>query len=302
MQKRSNLNSTAHSNKDAYFLITSHGQTATRWLATVLNTHPEIFCTHGYSYPPQAPDAHDLTHDEKTKIAEISAARFWKLSIHDFIYELKSSTSKKYIGNVHAYMYGYLMDSLKPWNLFNIQESLKIMNMVRHPVTRIESAFKCWSAGQTETSTSSFVDNDFYNRCTHITDYLSQKHNISYNVTERFFTVALLQAEDIAKDVLRAKNDDIFQVAFEDITTKTDTLVKIIQTISNGDLTLTTEQARSMLSTQALNKHNNNGRSSPAAQYEAWQPWQQDAFKFICEAHNLPELYSGFGYDFTFIK
>ena len=91
--------------KKQHFLITSHGQTATLWLAIALNKHPKIFCTHAYSYPPAAA--------EEIHRLNASNERFWSLSVKDYFNELEAvNLIKPVMGNVHAFTYGRLTDLL----------------------------------------------------------------------------------------------------------------------------------------------------------------------------------------------
>lgn len=288
-------------NASNIFIITSHGQTATRWLSSVLNKHPDIFSSHGYTYPPTHTENRDLSQEEIEKILSLSNKRFWEITLSQYISELKEVKSKSYIGSVHAYMYGYLMNQLKDPSIAHARKQLVIINMVRHPISRIQSAFKCWLPDHLENVESSFVDNDFNNRCRFITSSI-KNIKTDYSISDKYFTVALLQACDIARDIALATKNKCPQIRFEDITTKPDSIKSIIKLISQGKIKLSPEEAQNLLQTDRINEHNKgNHPKQPDHIFSTWEEWKQRAYLHIHQSQNFDSVYSSFGYDFSFL-
>lgn len=283
------------------FIITSHGQTATRWLSAALNKHEDIFCVHGYTFPPVATADEDISNQEKVDIGQLAHNRFWKLNILDYLSELHSVQNPKFVGSVHAYMYGYLVNQIKKLNLTREIKNLTIMNMVRHPINRIESAYKCWTVDNKPTSESTFVDYDFNNNCTPIIKHLNSIKKEFSNL-DKYFIVALYQAQGIAEDVKKATSDGIYQIRYEDLISNPTVLTNIISMITNNVVKLTPSEADNLFNTKRINQHNTAEPLAVKDQFQRWQPWQQIAYTFIHQNEKFEEVYSPFDYDFSFIQ
>lgn len=284
-----------------HFLITSHGQTASMWLAAVLNCIPEIFCTHGYAYPPRPAKLEEITPDELTS-REISAKRFETLSLDDFFSELRHATNKPIVGNVLAFYLGRLLSRVNKAKLK--KRKFTLVNMIRHPVTRLTSTLKTWNPLD-EDSSPAFTDLDFATRCNHFKDYILQAHQVDLTThRNKSFVVALLAMEDITNDIRLAKLNHIPNIKYEDITTDKNYFGNFIQHISADRIKLSPDVLNSLFSSKRINAHNrrSNGEHEASRQFQLWEKWQQDAFKFAMERTNMLHVYEGYNYDFSFIK
>jgi len=118
-----------------YFLVTSHGRTATYWLASRLNAHPDVLCSHGPVLPPflayqtQPPD-------ELALYAHETAGAFLQKTLDEVFEALEEAGPARVYGNVHGYSAHELftMPHLVPQGRLPV-----VFNLVRHPVTRVES-------------------------------------------------------------------------------------------------------------------------------------------------------------------
>ena len=85
-----------------YFIIFSAGATATKWIAASLGKHPDIFCSHGYTYPPSQAKSKEYTLDELRKLRK-DKKRFYKISPENYFNELSSNINKKFLGCIHLF-------------------------------------------------------------------------------------------------------------------------------------------------------------------------------------------------------
>jgi hypothetical protein len=285
-----------------YFLITSHGQTATLWLAAVLNSHPSIFCSHAYSYPPIGAEPRELTIQEDLQRQKDASQRFWNLSLSDFFSELEHHSCKDIIGNVHGFTYGYLAPKLDQLPK-QIKQHLEILNLLRHPVSRLMSMVRNWIKEEEQHQVVDFVAHDFTHRCTHILDFLIQRHqNIDLeHAQHKTFIVGLLAIEDITRDAMLAKKHCIPNLQFEQITSDTTCLLNILKRISGGSLSKKDRNLANIINIQQINQHNSRTKTSVQNQYEQWQPWQKHAFQFIMTRNDVGRFYINEGYDLSFL-
>jgi hypothetical protein len=281
-----------------YFLIASHGQTATLWLASAINRYPGVFCSHAYNYPPEGAQGRNLTGEENQIRIEMSANRFWTLDLNDFLSEIDNVTDHSIVGNVHAYTYGRVRQLLP--TLTRAQRSnFMAFNMVRHPVTRVMSMFRCWYNEETD-QVAEFVNIDFKNRSDHIKNYILGRHKVEFSTRDKAFIVSLLAMEDITKDAALASKDNIENISFEKVTADQDYFIKLMRAIVGAEHFDSDVAASIFFETPLINKHNKSARLSIEEECGALQDWQRDALKFISDNSKMNDVYSGFGYDLAF--
>lgn len=293
---------TRGSQQKRYFIIASHGQTATLWLASALNRHEKVFCTHGYSYPVESAHGRDLTLEEDLKRIQATTDRFWDLSVEAYLNELEEAASHPVVGNVHAFTVGRLLDLL-PACPKKMRRQLIIMNMIRHPVSRMLSTFKCWTSEQDETVIAPFVEKDFNTRCQHIVSYLLNRHKIDFtNNRNKNFVASLLVMEDITRDAQLADHKKIHNIRYEDITKDKDYFGKVAKQLLGKSMPLQPSELDFMFSQDIINRH---AKSKPIQSdkiFENWNDWQRDGFNFIAKRSNMKKIYSVHGYDFSFLN
>lgn len=279
-----------------FFIIASHGQTATMWFASALNRHPHIFCEHGYMYPPEGANGREFTLEEFKKRSEVTASRFWDLSIDQYIGELRDCTNELFAGSVHAFTYGRLANLMDVAPI-SFTDRLTILNMVRHPITRITSTFKCWNPVDAEKpSEFVFLSKDFETRCGHLVEYINKRHQIEFTPQDKSFIVAILSLEDITQDMVRAKQNKVYNICFEKLISDVTYFCNVVRRITGNKLSHAS--IAELFHTKQVNKHNHQQERTPEQQYALWEPWQQDVFQFIVERHNMKEVYAEFDYAF----
>lgn len=115
-----------------FFLVTSRGQCASRWLADAMGSHPDVLCSHG-------PEEVWVAGSEGA--AGIPAAMAPEGSrprgVDAMFRRLRASREAAAYGNVQGYTLSGLTESLRERPATT---SFGLVNLVRHPVTWLASA------------------------------------------------------------------------------------------------------------------------------------------------------------------
>lgn len=118
--------------------ICSHGRTSTRWLAQVLNLHPDTLCAHGAILPPFVEKPGFKGRYGKIPEAE-RRARFATLSVTDMIETMWRQSRAPYNAWIHAISVRTLMERMEAERYVR---NVTICSIVRHPVSRANSYWK----------------------------------------------------------------------------------------------------------------------------------------------------------------
>lgn len=125
------MSSTPH-----FFLITSPGYTATKWLAWALQQHPKIYCNHS---------AGSDVLDRDYNLVELEALVDEKFQqrndfpLDQFFSGLHPNEESLVRGNVHRYSWRSLAANRKKWKP---QMSFVALNLIRHPILWVASGAK----------------------------------------------------------------------------------------------------------------------------------------------------------------
>lgn len=276
-----------------YFIVTSHGNTGTMWLAMNLNEHEKVFCTHSYQFPIIEPAEKLRIEKCGVNLLDNINANFWTLKLDDFFDQQERATKKPINGNVHAFIFARLWQML-PELSYQRKRNLAVMNMMRHPITRINSCYHHWLEG--DANKFKFIDLDIKNNCKHILEFLSRrKHTVEPTYENKAFIVALLQSEHVAADVLLANKNGVPHIKFEEMTKSPDQYNMIFKH-------LTKNENPNKLISSGDHKHGHNPDSKLSAhnQYDIWQDWKKDAFDFVFHNSNMATIYKD-EYNLSFV-
>src|ERR1041384_1183508 len=122
-----------------YFIVTSHGWSASNWVAHSLDLHPEIICSHSArNASAGAPDLHD---NLKFDLGRMHAGYVNRQGrpIDESYNEIEQMGDGKYYGSVHLYR---LRDLPVLHEKFGpSSRNFSVMNLVRHPVNLVWSGY-----------------------------------------------------------------------------------------------------------------------------------------------------------------
>jgi hypothetical protein len=283
-----------------YFLLATHGQTASMWIAAALNSHPDIFCTHAYHYPPSGAQFAETTDTELKKTHTGGNNRFWGLSVDDYLQELTDAAGgAPYVGNVHAFYLGRLLSMLSSSKHC---DRLRIANIIRHPIGRMMSAFSHWQRLVTlDPAIKNYLITDTRTNCGYIMEYLKPLFpSLDLEDTDvMLFLLALRQMDVVSEDAGKAIAGGILQVTFEEVTTKPQAFAELFHGLTGARPTPAYLDA--LFAREAINAHAKGKRLSPEEMFAGWQSWQQKAFSFIADKSKMRENYAPAGYDFNFM-
>ncbi|ADE85992.1 hypothetical protein [Rhodobacter capsulatus] len=299
----------------AWFIVTSHGWSASHWLAHNLTRHPQIACLHSSAaLPADQPEPYDIAE----LMARQDYARLFALIAQfragygtrattppaDLYRPLEARTDARLIGSVHSFRLRDL-PALAP-DLTPPDRGLRIVNLIRHPVNLVNSG-----AGQFELTfrldlnelqwiTRRIVETglDSFER-------IAARHRICPGDPEvlAFFgacvTLRGLAADFAARDRLRELGLSGYagSVRQEDVTRDPAVFRDLLTRLGPGAVDCPQAYLDQVFADPRRNVHNARPRpTDPAALFADWAPWQQEAFAFCLDAFGLRAPYQAEGY------
>lgn len=118
-------------------LLLSHGRTACHWLAAAINEHPDMICTLSVFAVPtfENPIGDPANEDERIRFSGVVAAHEPQ-DPDEYFGFLRQFSEKKIYCNVHKYTPSSFW---RAWQEGLIKKPYFVVDLIRHPVERIES-------------------------------------------------------------------------------------------------------------------------------------------------------------------
>jgi len=282
-----------------FFVVTTPGLSATRWLAYVLAEHPDVYVAHGkhaldavirgqFTQEQQSGDRDSLMRGNEMQ------ALYDRHSLEEvFARYQQTRPEARVYGCVHSYtLDGLILAARNPQTLSN----LRILNLVRHPVNYIASHYALVRS--------------------------AEKHPRLYQLyVERVFPQALraypelflMPCPDIraflafaasCQGVANLLRDLVFpgvrSVKMEELTTRIELLQSVCQELTG--LTYSPESLKTFINRGAVNQHRPRGASNdPRTIFEGWESWQQDIAQVMIPGAVLDWL-EEMDYDVTMLR
>lgn len=294
-------------NMKTRFLVTSHGMTASHWFASCLNTHPAIYCSHDSSDVSNGKETYSLKNDEQYK-RHLPVKQL-------FLDSVQYTGDKHVIGNVAGFILNDLYQKIfKEKYDFS---GLVIANMIRHPVTYINSfvAF----ALETKHSNSEIYQRRF-GKATNYLSNLARDFKISNFNSAHPEIVSFVQACHSCTKIARDMNyGDFIHIKMENLTTDKKYFNSVAQRLTLGQYSFSETMLndffkRPLASHKYFVKKNNLSSKSVSYSsdsqkiYAAWEQWKKDIFIKILYGivegvghRTIKSLYEEQGYDLSFI-
>ena len=254
-----------------YFLIASYGRTATYWLASSLHKHRDIACSHGATLSDfcmnyESPDVPDA----KVLLSHKELDEFRKKSVDDFFDLLETKKKVKIYGNVHGYSAGdiWLMNSRH-----RIKRDIRVVNLMRHPITRIESlkrrfvyefSFNPYLRKRVEEHFKKIVSSN-------LIEYVrnSFKVDLSHEANRLFLyslsLVPLLDSEDMQTPYL--------QIPIERLVKDKECFCWVFNYLTKAGAPITKDYLDSVFSVNRMNSLNE--ESTSIEQFNSWDVWMR---------------------------
>lgn len=318
---------TGASGKPVFFLVSSHGVNASRWLAKTLSSHPEIVCTHGaaeleFALDHEYKDDRSLSDDRRARRRAQSAARKTR-SLDDIFNELQAVRPAKAYGNVHMFTIQELDGIAKQARQFHDKFEFRSVNIIRHPVARISSwvamTNQVWENrfdedGMLMPALPTFLQqtakdclrqaNELLEReqLTHI--YSFQEHFGKDNYRDILMLCAL--KENLALALLHLQYPHIYSITKERLTTDPDYFGLFMAAMLPQELA-SPAFIESAIRSDAFNvrrpdQEKDSNPLSPRKDFAGWPDWLQEMFVVIGRRYDFPSIYRNKQYDFSFAE
>jgi hypothetical protein len=291
---------TAQSDR-AYFLVTCHGWSGSHWLANALNLHKDITCGHSERILLATPENRASYKGEglATTTHERQESRMARGTrpLEEYYDDLEEMGDTPVYGTVHTFR---LRDLPVQAQLHPVQRPISILNMVRHPVSLVNSGFG------------------------HLREMTEYDIHVLLEVAEtisksRDAFVAIGAAHDLNlcdRDVfcfLGAAYHSIFlgvdlkavptiqHIMMEKATTDRPYFEGVVRSLTGDRIPVDQAYLDEVFALGEVNSHRIGGRKTPAERYASWQPWQREAFRHCLDKSGIQPTYAALGYDFSFL-
>lgn len=296
------------------FIVTSHGWSASNWLAYSLNLHDHILCSHSaLNALPTEKEMHEESKLKKNirKFHKGYSTRV-EASLTDNYNEILNHGRAKAYGSVHLYR---MRDLPLQFDSYNGELGrFVVMNLVRNPIDLVWSGYGQfqqlfrfdlnelhWTLGKLLKTDKEFVFD------------IGEKYGIEIGLYENLaFFCACRVLESLEID-LKALNDQKldaceyfdFQgfIQKEKMTTDPDYFKNVLNRIGLDDDEITDEYLTAVFSSGKINKHKvDKLEMTPKKRYEGLSDWQKEVFNhFFNKYEMIRTYYSEMNYDLSFV-
>jgi hypothetical protein len=276
--------------------VCSHGRTATSWLTRLLNQHPDIVASHGPTSPPT------LVGRYKGRLGSLNDPILDPDAVQDrpivqLRDELRALRKGRYFARVHTLSAFHAIKKLRDERP---DLNVRVVNIVRHPVTRAESYLRHWLTPLRRARFETVLAQRWRD------DALLQSYarmverdfpRVELAATENaFFLLAVLWIVQDFQDFTLP----IDHFACESLVSDPDAFRRFMHRTFGPDIALPEKLMRAHRSMPRLNT--TSARAvRPETVYRGWEDWQRALFARLCGDAEMPRLYARFGYDFSFV-
>lgn len=333
---RFSLDKSRNNSGKFFFLVTSWGHAGSIWLAGSLNLHQEICSTVGVGHPIQCFNAYNLHKDVEMILSNLDVG-FLRYGFHgptafipkqlssfsyverdlnmmpffiiDELAEIPYAKPFKAVGNVHGITVSQLFDCLKTNSDPFKGRPVCIVDLIRHPVGRTESAIK---------ATLSHIKNNSFDIVSSINNFIS--HNAKDCLTiERNYGIDLdeprtraafhVYRQGLQNDVWTSeiKNyPQVYRILLERLQNEPEYFAHVFYLLSSGQLMCDSQYLQTVFAPENLGSGRQtqgevNLPPKPSNQYELWPAWEKEEFARVAHRLEMFRYYLPFGYDFSFV-
>ena len=304
----------------AWFVVTSHGWSASHWLAFNLSRHPLIACVHSSA---ALPADRDEPYDVSDLLARKDFTRIFAMIAQfragygargvirpgDLYRPMESQCDARLLGSVHTFRLRDL--PAMGANLDPQDRDLRIVNLIRHPVNLVNSG-----AGQFELTFRldlnelQWITRRIVETGLEVFERIAARHSLYPGDPEvlSFFgacvTLKGLAADFVARDTLVGQGLATYagSIRQEDVTRDPAVFGDLVHRLGAGAVDCPQAYLREVFADPRRNIHNPRVRPTDAAALFAdWAPWQQEAFAFCLDFFGLRSFYQAEGYNLAMV-
>ncbi len=294
-----------------YFMVTSHGWSASNWLAYALNLHPNIICTHS-ARNIQASEK-DMNSDDNLRQNLQNLHNGYQLRQNRTLKEsynfIEALGEAKVYGSVHVYRLRDLPVLFEKYGEFD--RAFQVMNLVRHPVSLVWSGYGQfkelfrydlnelhWTSGKILNTAKDFVQQ----LALKYDLYIGELENLAFiGAAAVLGSLRLdLDAVDSTKEIPKIHFGGHLQM--EKITREPHVLRQIVSTLSDHTIDGNSEYLKQVFNAGVVNQHKNDANKYDAVlRYEQFTDWQKETFNYFFNLFDIQDSYREMGYDFSFL-
>ena len=268
--------------RETFFIVTSPGYMATKWLAWSLNAHPEIYCNHS-----AGSDAleRDYSPAELEALAREKFQDRDKRPLEDFFDELaRRAGEARARGNVHRYNLTALQRNLAHWAR---PRPFTCLNLVRHPVSWVAS-------GTAQLSLLYRVSPVIRGRLRrHFGDYRTRYLSLG---TTPFPNPEELAFCYLCHRLLHLARESRFKGAIhrrmESLTTDPEAFGEVVTLLTGLRIDPGGSYLRKVFDRGPIHRHRQDDAQPPLDTYRAWSPWRQRIFSHWAAESRIFEHYA----------
>lgn len=320
------------------FLVLTSGNCGAIWFASALNIHEEIFTGCGIDHPIESCFLYNLQKDGDALVAASKPHNYRfgmrnnnpmkdKLDSHgldypilsrdisklpwyvfDEIEEMPFVEQRKSLGTIHAF-------SAKEFACFYQQDPgilkqrrVVVANMIRHPLTRIES---CIKAFEYHCLDQHRVDIDNY-ISTHLGEFMAIERNFHVSIDEprSRAIIAMFRLSNQVKWVADELRQFPLMKAFkmESLQSDPDYFSNAVTILTRGRVFADNDYLDKVFKPENLgvgrrcNKPEGTRPPSPRDQWDQWSGWERSEFMASCQQYDIAKAYAEYDYDFSFVR
>lgn len=276
-----------------YFIICTRGCTASRWLSRSLEMLKGFECSHGTGSLTNY-KSKEYSVDELVKT--IHSEWFERQDIPILEYLQKNRIDKKaiYSGNVHRYQ-------LHRHNyLFIKNKNIPICNIVRHPVTWVDSRTALYQ--ELSSKVPHLGQQQHYTVISNFNELwpFSKRHNISLTDPE-----VLAFISNIAALYELKKDADLFEkyktFKMESICGDKNAFLELVNEVTEFNYEVENSEIDSIFKKNSLHSHRTE-KLNESETFKQWPEWKKELFIPVLNETQLPIAYKAFNYNWDFIS
>lgn len=281
------------------FIVTSQGLAATRWLCHVLAAHGDVYVAHGrhslesiVSEGAKVRDLEDCNSSYDSLTLGIQLITFYETQTLAEIFTAYKTTmpSAKAYGCVHSFSLRTLIEKASSLSE-NLTDNFKIVNLVRHPISYIESHIGLVKVARLHRLPihQHYSETMFQNALSRYPEL----HLFEVPNTDDFidFTVSCLSCVNQQQDF---RYSSFSSIPMERITSNVEELTALCQYLTGLDFS--DVGLDKLIQRGSINSHRQNQANDPLEIYDSWETWKQDIVQILFNK-SLLDSFSQIGYE-----
>ncbi len=296
-------------NRKKYVVVTSHGWSASNWLAHVMNTFSEVVCTH--SARNELADDLELQSDKNLKMKLKQLHRGYVNRRLMTVDERYDEIEKMGEGQVLASVHVFRMRDLPMQLGKNVEWKRKyqVFNLIRHPMDMVWSGYGqfldlfLYDINELWWTTKKVVElggDKWIDWAAEYDFYPGLLENLAFLGACAVMS-GLKQDLEAVKVVSESRQFDYRgEIKMEEVTKSKKALGELMEQVL--ERRVADGEVERVMRLGKINEHKKSGNMSTVKRYRGLKAWQKEALKYFLNKFGLVESYLKLGYNFDFLE